>query len=631
LAAGTVPVGLRRAFPFTAVVGQERVKKAVLCALASPSISAVLIMGPAGTAKSTIARAADGLVPGCRVINLPLNATEEQVVGGMDLEAALVSGEKKALPGILRRADGNILYIDGINLMPELLVHTVLDASSCGQNIVEREGISWSHECRFLLIGTMDPEEGKLSRHLMDRFDIIVPMSPSDDSRERMEILRRALRYELDPTGFREEYRQAEDEVAKKVQMARERSPYVMIPSGHLDAIAKLCHDLAVDGHRGDLALARTASALAALDGREQVTLDDLQEAVPLCLEYRRNDQDREAMPPPPKDQDQSPEPPKDKPPQDQKQDQNRDNPPPRPPQESESPPPVPPLNTGAKEQVFSVGQPFVVIDYIGEDGRQRSSSSGHGRRDRVVTSDRSGRYTRFQIPQGAVRDLAFDASIRAAAPYQKTRHRDGLAVALEVPDLREKVRERKRGTKILFLVDASGSMGARQRMVAVKGAVLALLRDAYQKRDQVGMMAFRKQSAELLLPPTRSVYLASKKLEQMPTGGRTPLALGLSKGYELLMKDGVRGPRERPVMVVLTDGRANVPLAAGEPFQEALSLANRMAGSGIRFIVVDTGAGFPRLNLAMRLCQALEGTYFRLEELDANYLASSVRAVMKN
>lgn len=294
--------------------------------------------------------------------------------------------------------------------------------------------------------------------------------------------------------------------------------------------------------------------------------------------------------------------------------------------------PPVPPSRQDAsvKDQVFSVGRSFVVIDYLGDEKRMKSRTSGHGRRDRTITSDRSGRYTRFQIPQGRIRDLAFDASIRAAAPYQRTRYRNGLAVVLDPSDLREKVRERKRGTRVLFLVDGSGSMGAHQRMVAVKGAILALLQDAYQKRDEVGMIAFRKNDAEVMLPLTRSVDLAYRKLEQMPTGGRTPLALGLSKGYELLLRDRSCGPWDRPVMVILTDGRANVPMGDGDAFQEALSMAQKMAGSGIRFVVVDTGSSLPRMDRAIRLCKALEGTYFQLEELDAGYLASSVRAIMR-
>ena len=520
-------------------------KKAILCGLVSNSINAILLRGPAGTAKTTLARAMDGLVQGQRVVNLPLNSTEDQIVGGLDFEAALRTGEKKALPGILHRADGNILYIDGINLLPERLVHLVLDAGNRQINLVEREGVSWKHECRFLLIGTMDPEEGELSSHMMDRFDICVTVSASDSVEERMEVLRRGLRYEKEPIDFLKEFLADEEELRTSVRMARERAPYMIIPSGHLDAIAELCRDLGVEGHRGDIALARTASALAALEGRDQVILEDLQEAVPLCLEHRRNDPPQEQAdetPPPPRQND---EPSPSQPPE--REDKEDDQ---RPPSE-EMEPPVPPSRQDAsvKDQVFSVGRSFVVIDYLGDEKRMKSRTSGHGRRDRTITSDRSGRYTRFQIPQGRIRDLAFDASIRAAAPYQRTRYRNGLAVVLDPSDLREKVRERKRGTRVLFLVDGSGSMGAHQRMVAVKGAILALLQDAYQKRDEVGMIAFRKNDAEVMLPLTRSVDLAYRKLEQMPTGGRTPLALGLSKGYELLLRDRSCGPWDRPVM----------------------------------------------------------------------------------
>ena len=626
MASGTVPVGLRCTFPFTAVVGHDKVKKAILCGLVSNSINAILLRGPAGTAKTTLARAMDGLVQGQRVVNLPLNSTEDQIVGGLDFEAALRTGEKKALPGILQRADGNILYIDGINLLPERLVHLVLDAGNRQINLVEREGVSWKHECRFLLIGTMDPEEGELSSHMMDRFDICVTVSASDSVEERMEVLRRGLRYEKEPIDFLKEFLADEEELRTSVRMARERAPYMIIPSGHLDAIAELCRDLGVEGHRGDIALARTASALAALEGRDQVILEDLQEAVPLCLEHRRNDAPQEQAdetPPPPRQND---EPSPSQPPEREDKDDDQ-----RPPSE-EMEPPVPPSRQDAsvKDQVFSVGRSFMVIDYLGDEKRMKSRTSGHGRRDRTITSDRSGRYTRFQIPQGRIRDLAFDASIRAAAPYQRTRYRNGLAVVLDPSDLREKVRERKRGTRVLFLVDGSGSMGAHQRMVAVKGAILALLQDAYQKRDEVGMIAFRKNDAEVMLPLTRSVDLAYRKLEQMPTGGRTPLALGLSKGYELLLRDRSCGPWDRPVMVILTDGRANVPMGDGDAFQEALSMAQKMAGSGIRFVVVDTGSSLPRMDRAIRLCKALEGTYFQLEELDAGYLASSVRAIMR-
>ncbi|MDW5562038.1 MAG: VWA domain-containing protein [Methanomassiliicoccus sp.] len=625
MAAGTYPIGMRKTFPLSAVVGQENVKKALLCALASDSINGVLITGPVGTAKSTLARALDDLIPGRKIINLPLNATEEQIIGGLDLEVALTTGKKRSLSSVLDRADGNILYIDSINLLPERLIHTIMDASIEHRSLVEREGISSLNECRFLLVGTMDPEEGELSPHLLDRFDVCVSIAAANDVEQRVEILRRGLRYDSNPAGFQQDYEQSEEELRDMVLVAREKAPYVLIPPGHYDAIARLCQDLGVEGHRGDIALARTVSALAALHGHDQITLEDLKEAVPLCLEHRRRDQCPEEQPPFPES---SPPPSA----EDQRQDEG-ERPPERPDEPSNDKVPEsmqpPPSDGKMEDKVFSVGRPFAVVDYIGEDRRRKALTSAHGRRDRIVTSDRSGRYTSFQVPQGKLHDVAFDASIRAAAPYQRSRHRNGVAVALELSDIREKVRERKRGTRILFLVDASGSMGAQQRMIAVKGAILALLKDAYQKRDEVGMVSFRKDAAEVTLPMTRSVLIASRKLEEMPTGGRTPLAQGLAKGCEMLLKDASPRSGCDPVMVILTDGRANVPMNGGKPVQEAIDFAHKVSATGIRFVVVDTGAAFPRLDLALRLCMALEGTYFRLEELDASYLASSVRAIV--
>lgn len=615
---------MMKTFPLSAVVGQENVKKALLCALASDSINAVLITGPVGTAKSTLARAIDGLVPGRRLVNLPLNATEEQIIGGLDMEAALTTGTRRSLSSILSRADGNILYIDGINLLPELLIHMIMDASTEHRAFVEREGVSCVSECRFLLVGTMDPEEGELSSHLMDRFDICVSVTAANDVEERVEILRRGLKFDSDPVKFHEEFEKSEEELRSMVLAAREKTPYVLIPPGHYDAIARLCQDLGVEGHRGDIALTRTVSALAALHGHDQITLEDLKEAVPLCLEHRRRDPQPKEQPPPPE----SSSPPS---PEDQRQDYGK-RPSERPnnPMDQNLPDDMPPSPSNGKmeDKVFSVGSPFTVIDWIGEDRQRKARTSAHGRRDRVVSSDRSGRYTSFRIPQGRPHDLAFDASIRAAAPYQSSRHRNGLAVALEMSDLREKVRERKKGTRILFLVDASGSMGAQQRMVAVKGAILALLKDAYQKRDEVGMVSFRKDAADVTLPMTRSVLLASRKLEELPTGGRTPLVHGLVKGCEVLMNDASPRSGCDPVMIILTDGRANVSMNGGKPVQEALEFARKVAGTGIRFVVVDTGMAFPRLDLALRLSMALEGTYFKLEELDANHLASSVKMI---
>ena len=301
MASGTVYGKVGTSFPFAAVVGQPKVKKALECALVSKRIGSVLLMGPAGTAKTTMVRALDGLVPDVKIINLPLNATEEQIVGGLDLEAALKDGRKEALPGLLQRASGNILYVDDINLLSERLIYDIMEVALRKQSIVEREGISLCQECDFLLIGTMDPEEGMLSQHLLDRFDLCVSMSRLDDVEERMEILRRGLSYEFDPILFSNRYQESMDKMRDDIKKAQEKAQCVFIPNGLLDMIARLCQDLGVQGHRGDIALAKTAMSIAALNDRDQVILSDLEEAAPLCLEHRRHDSSDPKPPEPPK------------------------------------------------------------------------------------------------------------------------------------------------------------------------------------------------------------------------------------------------------------------------------------------------------------------------------------------
>lgn len=626
MASGTVHGKVGTSFPFAAVVGQPKVKRALECALVSKRIGSVLLMGPAGTAKTTMVRALDGLVPDVKIINLPLNATEEQIVGGLDLEAALKDGRKEALPGLLQRASGNILYVDDINLLSERLIYDIMEVALRKQSIVEREGISLCQECDFLLIGTMDPEEGMLSQHLLDRFDLCVSMSRLDDVEERMEILRRGLSYEFDPILFSNRYQESMDKMRDDIKKAQEKAQCVFIPNGLLDMIARLCQDLGVQGHRGDIALAKTAMSIAALNDRDQVILSDLEEAAPLCLEHRRHDS---SDPKPP-------EPPKNRPDESNEDNDQKHDPGPQAqddqPKDSPSPPAPPQKNqerSPDEDQIFDIGRSFVAIDYMPQSRGRMETSKGSGRRDVITTMDGSGRYTTFRKPHGHVQDLALDATIRAAAPYQRSRHRDGLAIVLEPSDLLEKVRKRKRGSSILFLVDASGSMGAHQRMTMVKGAILALLKDAYQKRDEVGMMAFRKDNAELLLPLTRSVNLAYDKLERLPTGGKTPLALGLTKGFECLTRRSYNGQKSKPTMVVITDGKANMPMSCGDPFTEALEVARRMAESSLRFVVVDTGTGFPYIDRALRLSQALGGTYFRLEQLDSRCLTRSLRATI--
>lgn len=619
-------------YPFPAIVGQERAKKALLCTLICPQISSVLLMGNTGTAKSTMVRSMDGLFDRKRVVNLPLNATEERIVGSVDIEKAILQGDRAIQPGLLHDANGQILCIDDVNLLEHALLDTVIGVSQRGTNVIEREGISWSHTADFILVGTMDPSEGELSPHMMDRFDLCVHMSPQSEFLLRKEVLRRRLEYEKDPSAFCKRYEGHINELKHLIIEARDRFPFVLFPEGHVEIICQLAVEMGVHGHRGDLAVSRAARALAALDGREQVLLEDIREAAILALEHRRN-----SMQQPPSKQ----QPEKDPGGQssgDQKKEQGSEKEAEE--QGTSATCPAPPepdkekgkedLSSQAPGQVFSIGRTFTVMDYLSAKKRERlQRSRSRGRRGRMISPDSSGRYVSFRSPKGKLRDLAFDATLRAAAPYQRLREKGELAVALQSSDLREKVRLRKKGVTILFLVDASGSMGARRRMIAVKGAILSLLEDAYQKRDAVGLMTFFGNAAELLLPPTRSVDLAYHKLRQLPTGGKTPLAEGLAKSLELMMGLKTRAPWEDIVIVLVSDGRANVAFNGGNALEDALSVARRSVDAPLRFVVVDTESGYPRLGFAAKLSAALEGTYFRLEELDAGLLAASVNTLV--
>ncbi|WP_406657147.1 VWA domain-containing protein [Methanolobus sp. ZRKC2] len=623
--------------PFTAIAGQETAKKALMCALVCPDINGVLLSGKTACAKSTLARSLEGLSGSKRIINLPLNATYERIVGTLDIEKAVMHGQRKHHPGVLHEAHSNILFLDNINLFDDSIVETVLNASEKRSYMLEREGLSLEQDSDFILVSTMNPSEGEISSHLIDRFDIFVMMEDTRDRETRIQITRKCLEYERNPAAVRKQFLKEMQELEKKISAARERLQYVILPEGHLDLISSLVLEVGGEGHRGDIALSRVSRALAALDGRDQVNLEDIQEAALLTLEHRRKDQIQ------PENQNQADQKSSEENSQADSPENNQDMD--LPGEMSHMPPSVQnnaedkkdtemPHNrmpdNSAAEQVFAIGDTFKVVDYLTSEKRMKfKRQAGRGKRSHMLSSENSGRYVSFRNPRGKVRDIALDATLRVAAPYQLSRDKKGLAVAVEKSDLREKVRLRKKGTTILFLVDASGSMNARKRMIAVKGAILSLLKDAYQKRDDVGMMAFYSDSAELLLPPTRSVYLAYRKLEELPTGGKTPLALGLSRSLELMMNMDLRSHGNDLVIVLISDCRANVPLEGNNALDDALKIAERSLDLPIRFVVVDTETGFPRFGLAEKMSVALAGSYFRLEELDAEKLATSVHATV--
>ncbi|SEC55727.1 protoporphyrin IX magnesium-chelatase [Streptomyces misionensis] len=661
-------------FPFTAVVGQDDLRLALLLNAVSPAVGGVLVRGEKGTAKSTAVRALSALlpevavVPGCRfscdpaapdpacpdgphepgpgarraarMVELPVGASEDRLVGALDIERALAEGVKAFEPGLLADAHRGILYVDEVNLLHDHLVDLLLDAAAMGSSYVEREGVSVRHAARFLLVGTMNPEEGELRPQLLDRFGLTVEVAASREPDQRVEVVRRRLAYDDDPDGFAARWAAEEAAVRQRIAAARELLPRVRLGDGALRQIAATCAAFEVDGMRADIVMARTATALAAWAGRTDVLAEDVRQAALLALPHRRR---RNPFDAPGLDEDKLDETLEQSAGQDGDGDGDGDDDPgpggpggggvPEPedgPQGGGDTAARPeageggePQAAGSREQSAArAAEPFrtkaLSVPGIGEGAA--------GRRSRARTEH--GRTTGARRPRGALTKLHLAATVRAAAPHQRARGRSGPGLVVRRDDLRQAVREGREGNLVLFVVDASGSMAARQRMSAVKGAVLSLLLDAYQRRDKVGLVTFRGSAAEVALPPTSSVDAAAVRLESLPTGGRTPLAAGLLKAHEVLWVERLRDPARRALVVVVTDGRAT---GGPEPVALAGRAARLFAAEAVASVVVDCESGPVRLGLAGRLAGELGGTAVTLDELRADSIAGLVRDVQGN
>ncbi|MFG3201551.1 putative cobaltochelatase [Streptomyces sp. NPDC048192] len=669
-------------FPFTAVVGQDDLRLALLLNAVSPAVGGVLVRGEKGTAKSTAVRALSALlpqvavVPGCRfscdpsapdpscpdgphepgpgahrparMVELPVGASEDRLVGALDIERALAEGVKAFEPGLLADAHRGILYVDEVNLLHDHLVDLLLDAAAMGASYVEREGVSVRHAARFLLVGTMNPEEGELRPQLLDRFGLTVEVAASREPDQRVEVVRRRLAYDDDPAGFAARWAEEEAAVRQRIVAARQLLPQVRLGDGALRQIAATCAAFEVDGMRADIVMARTATALAAWAGRTDVLAEDVRQAALLALPHRRR---RNPFDAPGLDEDKldqtleefSGESPDDDPDPDGPGGGGQPAPDAGPqgggdasarPEAGEG---GEPQASGAREQsAVRAAEPFrtkvLSVPGIGEGAA--------GRRSRARTEH--GRTTGARRPQGALTKLHLAATVHAAAPHQRARGRTGPGLVIRRDDLRQATREGREGNLVLFVVDASGSMAARQRMSAVKGAVLSLLLDAYQRRDKVGLVTFRGSGAEVALPPTSSVDAAAARLESLPTGGRTPLAAGLLKAHEVLRVERLRDPARRALVVVVTDGRATDRGAARSasgrgggrvtggtgPVALAGRAARLFAAEQVASVVVDCESGPVRLGLAGQLAGELGGTAVTLDELRADSIAGLVKGM---
>ncbi|MFE7898553.1 putative cobaltochelatase [Streptomyces sp. NPDC057424] len=658
-------------FPFTAVVGQDDLRLALLLNAVSPAVGGVLVRGEKGTAKSTAVRALSALMPtldvvsGCRfscdpgspdpgcpdgphepgafetraarMVELPVGASEDRLVGALDIERALSEGVKAFEPGLLADAHRGILYVDEVNLLHDHLVDLLLDAAAMGASYVEREGVSVRHAARFLLVGTMNPEEGELRPQLLDRFGLTVEVAASREPDQRVEVVRRRLAYDDDPAGFAGHWAEEEAAVRARIVAARELLPSVRLGDGALRQIAATCAAFEVDGMRADIVMARTATALAAWAGRTDVLAEDVRQAALLALPHRRR---RNPFDAPGLDEDKLDET------LEEFGGSDDDDPDPDPgpdgpgggggqPEPDDAP--QGDGDTGARPEAGEDGQPQPSGG--GEQSAARASEpfrtkvlsvpgigeGAAGRRSRARTEH--GRTTGARRPRGALTKLHLAATVQAAAPHQRARGRSGPGLVVRRDDLRQASREGREGNLVLFVVDASGSMAARQRMSAVKGAVLSLLLDAYQRRDKVGLVTFRGSGADVALPPTSSVDAAAARLETLPTGGRTPLAAGLLRAHDVLRVERLRDPARRPLVVLVTDGRAT---GGPEPVALAGRAARLFAADGVASVVVDCESGPVRLGLAGQLAGELGGTAVTLDELRADSIAGLVQDVQR-
>lgn len=596
----------RWCFPFAAVVGQADVKEALLIALVNPKTGGVLVAGEKGSAKSVLVRALAQLAPTERLVELPLNASEDQVFGNIDLEQALTSGKKVFSPGLLARAHEQILYVDEINLLRREVLTGILAVMDRGVNAVEREGISHQHAVRLTLIGTMNPEEATLTPAVLDRFGLFAAVQRETDSATRVEVMRRVFAWERDAAGFAAQYGEETGLLKQRCLTARKLLSQITIDPAMMQLAAQYCAQANSAGHRAELFLLEAARAIAALAARDYLIPADMERAAYFVLPHRMR-QENSSPPPPP------PEPPENEQPPPQNEQQEQTDPPD---QADDAKEPPPPDQGEAEERTADIDRQFSAAQMKVGLPQDRHARQGSGKRSLTRTDLKQGRYVRTSLPPGILTDLAFDATLRAAAPFQSTRPRGRCAITIHKDDLRQKVREKRIGNVFLFVVDASGSMGARERMRAVKGAVFAMLQDAYQKRDQVAMIAFRRATAEVLLPVTRSVDLAQKCLALLPTGGKTPLAEGLDQALILLQTLKRRDKNVRPVLVLVTDGRANSASNGKDAVGDALAMAKKIAVAGVPAVVIDTETDFISLGVAQKVAVEMGATYYHLAEL---------------
>ena len=621
----------RNNFPFSAVLGLNHAKTAILIVLVNPRAGGLLISGPRGIGKSTLMRSTQELIER-PWRDIPVSVTEDRLFGTIDTEKAIYSGQKKLYPGIINEADQGVLYLDDANLLREDLLDSILNIAEVGAYQLERDGLSLRCDTSFTVIAAINPESGMLSGACLDQFGLFVNVDNIHDENTRVEILKRTISFEKDCAFFCKLWKLENEKIKKAIHSAMSLLPKVVVSSAMIQLASVYALKAHVSGHRADIYLIEAARALAALAERRYVLPKDLEKAAEFVLPHRMRKNCEQELP----QSDELENPDKNDIEKDQESENNNlgddgedpsgnhiveaagngsDN--------DESSSDMPEFPQGADDEKVDPADSHVILPPLWiQNEKKRFSSKGSGKRNMTRSDERQGRYVKAGIPKGETHDIAIDATLRAAAPHQKGRRSNGCAVVIRHEDIRRKEREKRTGNIFLFLVDASGSMGARERMKAVKGVVFKMLADAYQKRDRVGMIAFRRDRAEVLLPITRSIEFAQKKLAALPTGGKTPLAQGLIKAEDMLDRLYKQDPLQDPVLILITDGRATNSLNKNtDPVRDALSEAERIGHRHMLAAVIDTESSFIKLGLAKELAQKMGASYFHVDKISEDRL----------